>query len=101
LGRSGRNQGTHLARALKFLSTLKSWFIPKAALRNGLSHPEKPTAPLIDIPDKTCRTIEQAHADLVAKFAQDPHPDLARMIGSLELEIAQRSRGKHRAETGH
>jgi hypothetical protein len=59
----------------------------------------EPTAPLIDIPVKTFRTIEQAHADLVAKFARDPHPDLARMIASLELEIAERSRGKRRVET--
>ena len=38
------------------------------------------------------RTIEQAHADLVTKFARDPYPELARMIGDLELEIADRNR---------
>jgi hypothetical protein len=36
------------------------------------------------------RTIEQAHADLVAKFARKPCPELARMIRDLELEIAER-----------
>jgi hypothetical protein len=51
---------------------------------------------LIDTLVKGRRTIEQAHADLVAKFARDPHRELARMIGDLELEIAQRSRCRNR-----
>jgi len=46
---------------------------------------------LIDALVRTRRTIEQAHADLVAKFARDPSPELARMIGQLGLEIAERS----------
>jgi hypothetical protein len=36
------------------------------------------------------RTVEQAYADLVAKFARKPYPELARMIRDLELEIAER-----------
>jgi len=49
---------------------------------------------LIDDMIKKRRTIGQARADLVAKFARDPSPELARMIGQLELEIAERSRCK-------
>jgi len=51
---------------------------------------------LIDTLVKGRRTIEQAHADLVAKFARDPSPELARMIEDLELEIAERSRCRTR-----
>jgi hypothetical protein len=43
---------------------------------------------------KQRRTIEQACADLVAKFARDPRPELARMIRDLELEIADRNRAR-------
>ena len=50
--------------------------------------------PFIDYLVKERRTIEQAHADLVAKFARDPYPELARMIGDLELEIADRNRAR-------
>jgi hypothetical protein len=46
---------------------------------------------LIDALVRIRRTIEQAHADLVAKFARAPSPELARMIGQLGLEIAERS----------
>jgi hypothetical protein len=42
------------------------------------------------------RTIEQAYADLVARFARDPDPELARMIRDLELEIAERRRCQSR-----
>ena len=42
------------------------------------------------------RTIEQAYADLVAKFARDPDPELARMIRDLELEITERRRRLNR-----
>ena len=34
--------------------------------------------------------MEQAHADLVAKFDTAPTIELARMIGQLALEIAER-----------
>jgi hypothetical protein len=50
------------------------------------------SVPLIDDLVKVRRTIEQVYADLVAKFATDPRPELARMIGDLELEIADRNR---------
>jgi hypothetical protein len=79
---------------------LKGWVIPKAVARVGLSLSRmEPTVPPVDNSVKPCRTIEQAHADLVEKFSRDPHPDLARMIASLELEIAEPSRGKRQAET--
>jgi hypothetical protein len=51
---------------------------------------------LIDALVKGRRTIEQAHADLVAKFAASPTAELARMIGDLSLEIAERSRYRSR-----
>jgi len=47
---------------------------------------------LIDVLVKRRRTIEQAHADLVAKFDTARTAELARMICDLELEIAERSR---------
>jgi hypothetical protein len=49
---------------------------------------------LIDTLMKQRRSIHQAHADLIAKFARDPSPELARMIGDLELEIADRNRAR-------
>jgi hypothetical protein len=54
------------------------------------------TETLIDALMKRRPSIEQAHADLVAKFSSNPHPELARMIGDLELEIADRSRCQSR-----
>jgi hypothetical protein len=46
---------------------------------------------LIDTLVHTRRSIEQAHADLIAKFATDPTPGLAHMIAQLGLEIAERN----------
>src|SRR5215204_2827401 len=37
------------------------------------------------------RSMEQALADLVAKYAVTPSPELARIIGHLELEVAERN----------
>jgi hypothetical protein len=54
------------------------------------------TDPPLDALVRGRRTIEQAHAALVAKFARDPSPELARMIRDLELEIAERSRCQSR-----
>jgi hypothetical protein len=54
------------------------------------------TDSLIDALVKARRTIEQAHADLVVKFDIERRPELARMIGDLELEIAERSRWQSR-----
>jgi len=48
----------------------------------------------IDLLVKKPRSIEQAHADLVATFDTNPSPALARMIGQLELEIAERNRAR-------
>jgi hypothetical protein len=54
------------------------------------------TDTLIDVLVKRRRTIEQAHADLVTKFDRERTPELARMIGDLELEIAERGRCQSR-----
>ena len=37
------------------------------------------------------RTLEQALADLRAKYERGPDPELARMIGHAEAEIADRT----------
>jgi len=37
------------------------------------------------------RSMEQALADLVAKYAVTPSPELASIIGHLELEVAERN----------
>ena len=39
---------------------------------------------------ETRRSIEQAFADLVAKFESEPAPELARMVGTLGLEVLER-----------
>jgi len=54
------------------------------------------TDPPLDALVKGRRTIEQAHADLVVRFARDPYPELARMIRDLELEITERRRRLNR-----
>jgi hypothetical protein len=38
------------------------------------------------------RTLEEAHADLLAKYQQEPSPELARMIELLRAEIELRKR---------
>jgi hypothetical protein len=40
--------------------------------------------------DARVRSMEQALADLVAKYQEQPSPELARMIRQLEIEIAER-----------
>ena len=40
------------------------------------------------------RSLEQAVADLRAKYERQPSPDLARMIRELEAEISYRSRSR-------
>lgn len=40
--------------------------------------------------DARVRSMEQALADLVAKYQRQPTPELARMIRQLEIEIAER-----------
>jgi len=40
--------------------------------------------------DAHIRSMEQALADLVAKYQKQPSPELARMIRQLEVEIAER-----------
>jgi hypothetical protein len=40
--------------------------------------------------DDHVRSLEEALADLLAKYEENPSPELGRMIRQLELEIAER-----------
>jgi hypothetical protein len=40
--------------------------------------------------DDHLRSLEEALADLLAKYEENPSPELGRMIRQLELEIAER-----------
>ena len=40
--------------------------------------------------DDRLRSLEEALADLLKKYEEDPSPELGRMIRQLELEIAER-----------
>ena len=46
------------------------------------------------------RTIEQAHADLLAAYEKRPHAALARMIEQLEAEIAARKSSAAKVPSG-
>ena len=60
-------------------------------LRDELADHEMENVGFIDTILRSRRTLEQALGDLLAKYAVDPTPDLARMIRHLELEIAERN----------
>jgi hypothetical protein len=60
--------------------------------------------------DDHVRSLEEALADLLAKYEENPSPELGRMIRQLELEIVERKgiRGgretralRRAADTGH
>ena len=58
----------------------------KAVLVMGISEP------IDDLDANKRRSIEEAVADLLAKYAAHPSAELARMIEQLQAEIADRNR---------